>query len=136
MWSYCGVLVLSLFSMLHLLISPFLSVFRGSNQVENRINLESYHWLKPLVEVLSLNFCLLDLPKLLRSYFASRIYIPLLLFNKLLDIAGELFLFLTIRYDRIRYDLFRHTLLDHIVQVNLMRQYFKSPFFFSKFFQL
>ena len=73
---------------------------------------------------------------LLRSYFDSRIYIPLLLFNKLLDIAGELFLFLIIRYDRIRYELFRHTLLDHIVQVNLMRQYSKSPFFFSKFFQL
>ena len=83
-----------------------------------------------------LNFCLLDLPMLLRSYFASRIYIPLLLFNKLLDIAGELFLFLIIRYDRIRYELFRHTLLDHIVQVNLMRQYSKSTFFFSKFFQL
>ena len=73
---------------------------------------------------------------LLRSYFASRIYIPLLLFNKPLDIVGELFLYLIIRYDRIRYHLFRHILLDHIVQVTLMRQYFKSPFFFSKFFQV
>ena len=40
-WSYCGVSVFSLFAS----VALCLSVLPGSNQVENKINLESHHWL-------------------------------------------------------------------------------------------